>query len=77
MATEVHYTTSANPSPEYVRRSTSGGLELVKTSNGIETAEPVRITAKIEGRRIIVGLEAAPIIWTVKGQRQDMTQVLI
>lgn len=57
------------PSPEYVRRNPqTRQLELVRIIDGIEWSRPVQITSQIIKNRIVVGLEAAPIVWNVNGQ---------
>lgn len=55
---KVNSTPSVTPSPEYTRRAADGGLELVKTVQGVETVTPVRVTSKIVGKRLVVGFEA-------------------
>jgi hypothetical protein len=75
MSTQANVTTPSNPSPEFVRRSLDGGLELVRAGGGIECTAPVQVTAKREGNRIIVGLEARPIVWNINGQFHRVLEV--
>lgn len=62
MRAKRNFTTSIKTSREFVRRSKSGGLELVKVGkNGKETVKPVCVASRIEKggqrERIVIGYE--------------------
>jgi hypothetical protein len=61
MATRNFTSLATTVNFEFVRRSKSGGLELVKRSNGQETITPVKVTVRKEKQgkreRVIVGVE--------------------
>jgi len=67
-----HITSQSNPSPEFVRRSTDGGLELVRLVDGGQVVIPVEITVRIEQvnenhQQVVMGIR--PIISTQPSRR--------